>query len=140
MIVKFLPIDGNSEQNMKIGTPPFAEITKISDDLAEVVAYEGVEVDVAKMEEFHDWFLKNLSPPFCILVNKINSYSYAFEALMNLADMKEIKAVAVISYKKISAMSTNLLKDFPRKRRLNIRMFETKGNALDWLHAELGKR
>jgi len=49
------------------------------------------------VEEYHAFLLAHLVSPFSLLINKINSYSYNFDAQINLATLKEIKAMAVVA-------------------------------------------
>ena len=40
------------------------------------------------VEEYHAFLLKHLVSPFSLLINKINSYTYSFDAQVNLATLK----------------------------------------------------
>jgi len=124
---------------MKTKTFPFAEISKIDNSIAEIIACDGVEIDVDNVSQLYNWKRENLNAPFGILVNKINSYSYTFEAQMKLGDLEEIKAVAVISYQKLTEISTRLLKTAPTKQKLNLEIFDDRNQALKWLKAELAE-
>ncbi len=122
---------------MKTKTFPFAEISKIDNSIAEIIAYDGVEIDVGNISLLHKWKRENLNAPCGILVNKVNRYSYTFEAQMKLGDLKEIKAIAVVSYQKLTEISTKLLKNAPTKNKLNLEIFDNRNQALKWLKAEL---
>lgn len=124
---------------MKIEKLPFAQLIKLDSDMMEVIVNEGVEMDVEMVNQYHAWLLENLTPPFGILVNKINGYTYTFEAQKILADLPEIKAMAVISYWQVSAQSTKSLKAIPRKIKWNMEIFNNRKEGLNWLNRELGK-
>ena len=124
---------------MKTEKLPFAKVIKLDSNLMEVIVNEGVEMDVEMVNQYHEWLLKNLTPPFGILFNKINSYTYTFDAQKILADLPEIKAMAVISYTQVSAQSTKSLKAIPRKIKWNMEIFDNRKDALNWLNNEMGK-
>ena len=62
----------------------FGSIIILHDNVAEVIINEGVELTLEMINEYHDFLLTNLSSPFFLLVNKIHSYTYSFEAQMHL--------------------------------------------------------
>ncbi len=115
----------------------FGQITKLQNNLAEVVVDAHVEFNMDMIAEYHGWLLYHLSAPFAILINKLNPYTYTFEAQMNIANLSEIKAMAVVVYSKITEESTNVLIDMPRKAQWNIRIFGNRDAALKWLQTEL---
>lgn len=55
-------------------------------------------MDFEMVETNHSFLLSHLTPPFSLLVNKINSYSYNFEAQEQLATLREINYMVVVSY------------------------------------------
>jgi len=122
---------------MQVHELPFTKIILLSDSIAEVIINEGVELDEAMVEQYHEFLLKHLSAPFSLLINKINSYSYSFAAQLNLATLKEIKAMAVVTYSNAAELATsNLATAVPRQVEWNLRMFSNRDNALNWLQIE----
>ena len=117
----------------------FCKINKVSESIAEIIVYDGIEVDLKMVEEYHKWISENLSTPCALLVNKINKYTYTFEAQINLIDLPQIKAIAVITYNRISELTTATLTKLPRKTKWNLKMFYTKEDGLEWLESELQK-
>jgi hypothetical protein len=115
----------------------FGQFIKLQDNLVEVIVHPNVEFNMMMIAEYHDWLLENLEAPFGILVNKKNSYTYTFEAQMNIANLPEIKAMAVVAYSKATEESTNVLIDMPRKSKWNIHIFDDRDIALNWLQLEL---
>ena len=111
----------------------FAKIHILRNDLAEVIVHDGVEMDLEMVHEYHDFLLSNLQSPFSLLINKINSYSYDFEAQENLATLEEIRAMAVVAYNKVTLKTTEGLAEIPRPVEWNLRIFEDRSDALDWL-------
>ncbi|NQZ23615.1 MAG: hypothetical protein HRT53_16380 [Colwellia sp.] len=122
---------------MTVHELPFSKIILLSESIAEVIINEGVELDEAMVDQYHEFLLKHLSAPFSLLINKINSYSYSFAAQINLATLKEINAMAVVTYNSAAELATNnLATAVPREVEWNLKMFTSRDNALNWLQLE----
>ncbi len=112
---------------------PFARINILREDIAEVMINEGVLMDLAMVEQYHDFLLTHLNAPFALLINKVNSYSYDFDAQEKLATLKEINAMAVVVYSQVSRIATETLVSFPRNVKWNLEIFTNRDEALAWL-------
>jgi hypothetical protein len=88
------------------------------------------------VDAYHDFLLTHLQAPFSLLINKINAYTYDFEAQERLATPAQINAMAVVTYNRISAMTTRSLAAIPRSRKWNLRIFSDRSAALEWLRSE----
>jgi hypothetical protein len=115
---------------------PFAKIIILRDDIAEVMIDDGVKMDMAMVEQYHDFLLSHLRAPFSLLVNKINSYTYDFDAQEKLATLTEIRAMAVVAYNRVTAITTETLASYPRNVKWNLRIFSNRDEALAWLLSE----
>lgn len=115
---------------------PFAKIIILEDSLAEVLVNDGVVMNGEMVAAYHDFLLTHLQAPFSLLINKVNAYSYDFEAQENLATLAQINAMAVVSYTRISTISTESLASVPRSTEWNLRIFTDRGEALVWLRAK----
>lgn len=112
---------------------PFGQIIKLREDIAEVIINEGIEMDLNMVNQYHEWLLSHLKSPFSILVNKVNSYTYDFEAQMALGTLKEINVMAVVVYNNAAKFSTEDLASRPRIKDWNISIFSNREQALTWL-------
>lgn len=115
---------------------PFADIKILRNDIAEVIIHDGIEMDIAMVQQYHESLLQHLQPPFSLLINKINSYTYTFDAQKSLATLPEINAMAVIVYNDISKLSTDNLASFPRDTQWNLQIFNDRFAAISWLELE----
>ena len=115
---------------------PFAKIIVLDKDLAEVLIDDGVEMNTAMVAAYHDFLLAHLQAPFSLLINKINAYTYDFEAQGSLATLEQINAMAVVTYNRISMISTESLAAMPRSKEWNLRIFSDRDEALAWLRSE----
>jgi hypothetical protein len=115
---------------------PFAKIIILRDDIAEVMINDGVIMDLAMVDQYHDFLLSHLRAPFSILVNKIHSYTYDFDAQEKLATLKEINAMAVVAYNPVTEITTEILASYPRNVKWNLRIFSNRDDALAWLLSE----
>ncbi|EPJ48214.1 MAG: hypothetical protein OFPI_30660 [Osedax symbiont Rs2] len=113
----------------------FAEITILKPNLAEVIIGSDIEMDLAMVNEYHEFLLSHLECPFNLLINKIHQYSYTFEAQQHLATMREINSMAVVAYNSVTENSTNSLISVPRAMPWNIQIFKERKTGLDWLES-----
>lgn len=111
----------------------FGEINILSNSLAEVIVDEGIIMDGVMVDEYHDFLLSNLEPPFGLLVNKKYSYSYTFEAQTSIASLPEIKAMAIVINSQGGLMSTETLIKLNEASAWNIKMFHNREAAVTWL-------
>ena len=114
---------------------PFAKIILLRDDIAEVIINESVEMDLDMVDAYHSFLLANLKAPFSLLINKINPYSYTYEAQKKLGTLEEIKAMAVVAYRRSTKTSTEALAAMPRSLAWNLRIHSNREDALEWLIA-----
>lgn len=119
---------------MKTYELSFANINILSDNIAEVIINDGVEMDLAMVDEYHAFLLSLLTAPFSLLINKLNKYSYDPEALREIATLKEINLMAVVSYSLSTTITTDYLTSFPRDVEWNLKIFGNRDEALSWLN------
>ena len=118
---------------------PFAKIVILRDDIAEVMINDGVRMNQEMVEQYHNFLLSHLRAPFSLLINKINSYTYDFHAQEKLATLKEINAMAVVAYNRVTKITTETLASYPRDVKWNLEIFSNRDEALAWLLSEQGK-
>ncbi len=116
----------------------FGEMTLLEDDLVEVVVDDGIEMDVDMVREYHRTLTSIAKPPFRLLVNKRNRYSYTFEAQLGLVDIPNMGAIAVLSRRLETIRTTRALATLPRVRPWHLRIFQDRRVALMWLARHKG--
>ena len=121
----------DNESVLKMG-----RIIKLDDDLAEVIVDEAKIIDMEMVSEYHEWIQNNLSNPCMLLINKINPYTYTFEAQNEIASLDQIQAMAVVVYSHISEVTTRDLALFPREHEWYLHIFDSRHDALSWLEAQ----
>lgn len=124
---------------MKTLELPYGKILILQKNIAEVIINEGIVMDELMIDHYHDVLRFNLVAPFYLLVNKKHSYSYDFNAQRNLATIEEIEAMAVVTYNRVTSMTTEMLDKLPRKEKWNLKIFSTREEALHWLLEEQRK-
>ncbi len=120
---------------MSLHVLPFAKIIILREDIAEVIINDTVELTLEMVNDYHAFLLSHLSPPFSLLINKINSYSYTYNAQKELATLKEINAMAVVVYRRATKISTETLVAVPRTEPWNLKIYSNRNDALEWLIA-----
>jgi len=121
---------------MELHKLDFANIVILRSDIAEVVVHDGIEITQIMVDQYHDFLLQHLVAPFSLLINKLHSYTYDFSAQKSIANLEQIKAIAVVVYNEVSKASTDSIIKFPREKQWNIEMFSGREMALEWLIAE----
>lgn len=90
-------------------TLPFATINILRKDIAEVIINSGVEMNKAMVNDYHTFLLTHLTSPFSLLINKKNAYTYDYDAQQIIANLPEIKALAVVVYSDMSEIAQGAL-------------------------------
>jgi hypothetical protein len=113
----------------------FCTIAVVSENTAEVVIHEGVEVSESMVDQCLDVLRASLQVPFCLLVNECHSHSYDFHAQMALGRIDEVLAVALVSDKPLMDMAACSLMRLPRPTRWPMAVFSSRDDALALLNA-----
>lgn len=124
---------------MDIHNLSFAKIIVLQDDIAEVIVHEDIEMNLQMVDEYHAFLLSHLRAPFSLLVNKINAYTYDFEAQQKLATLDEINKMAVVAYNHRTEVATEYLTTVQREVDWNMKIFSDRDLAFKWLVAEQEK-
>ncbi|MCU4675660.1 hypothetical protein N7931_08450 [Catenovulum sp. 2E275] len=111
----------------------FAKLIIHDSSLVEVIINSGVLVDLPKVDEYHSFLLNYLTAPFNVLINKVNSYSYDEAAIREIGTLREINALAFLTYNKISFLATQSLFNYSRSRDWKCQCFQNKEKAFEWL-------
>ena len=112
---------------------PFAQINIIQKDIAEVIVNDGIEMNLEMVEDYHNFLQSHLVSPYSLLINKINKYTYDFDAQLKLATLKEINVMAVVAYNNTTNLTTQSLAAMPRNKNWNLSIFPDREQALLWL-------
>ena len=124
---------------MELHELPYAKIIILQEDIAEVIIDDEVVMNEPMVDHYHDFLLSHLSVPFSLLVNKVNSYTYDFNAQIKLATLVEINAMAVVAYNRITEITTESLVSYPRSEKWNLKIFSNRNDAMAWLLLEQKK-
>ena len=119
----------------------FADINIISDEIAEVIGNQGIEITLEMTEESDKFLSAKFTNNFALLINRVNQYTYAYEAQLSIASLPHLKAIAVIVY---DAQGKESIRSFKGSRfmdKLNIKEFSGlelgRNSAIQWLEHEL---
>jgi len=126
----------SGNKNMDSHKLPFANIKILRNDIAEVIINDGIEMTLDMVEEYHHFLITHLVSPFSLLINKINKYTYEFDAQIKLATLKEINVMAVVAYNQTTNLTTQNLAAMPREKQWELSIFSNREKALVWLTAE----
>ncbi|MEZ5347458.1 MAG: hypothetical protein R2681_18140 [Pyrinomonadaceae bacterium] len=122
---------------MKIHELSFGKFVEIADNIIEIIVYEGTELTVEMLKEADSLVFSKIPGQIGLLVNKLNEYTYTFEAQMFLGSFAGVKATAFITYTKLSTQTTEAVSGLPRNEEFNHAIFDNRKDAIKWLKAEL---
>ena len=125
---------------MKVFILPFGKINLINSHIAELIVNDGVTMGLSEVQAYQNLLRSHLQPPFSVLINKENAYSYTFEAQLEMGKLKDIVCRAVVVYNQNAEMATEIIIDLNKDKNWNIRLFRDRQSALDWLHIDVNNR
>lgn len=119
----------------------FACFNIISDKIIEVIIDEGVEMTLEMVEVYHDFIVEHMEGDFGLLINRLNRYSYSFEAQLSVSSNEKMKAIAFIYYDEETKLSSMALNQRRINDGWNLQLFSGlelgREAALTWLNSEL---
>jgi len=119
----------------------FGFFNKLSEDIFEVIADEGVEITLEMIDECHEFVDKYIEGNFSLLVNRINTYSYSYEAKLSIASYEGLRAIAFVYYNNESQQVFNDLQNTRLIDKWNAKTFSGMElgwqQAYDWLQEEM---
>jgi hypothetical protein len=123
-----------AENSLELHELPHAKIIKHNDQIAEVIVNAGIDYDMEMVEIYERWIADNMDDPCYVMVNRINSYSLSFEAQQALGKIKQIKAIALVTYTRASALSSQASKrQWTQLNPLDCEIFDSPHKAMQWL-------
>ena len=111
----------------------FCDLLQIGDFILEVTPHDKIEIGQLQADEYLA-FLRNLSQPVAILLNRKNRYSYTFEALGSIAQSENVVALAVLLGKQSDHAKVEYLAGLMQAR-FPTQNFIDRQAALLWLQA-----
>jgi len=115
----------------------FARIYILRNDLAEIIADDGVDINIAMVDEVHTSLLSLLDDSFSLLINKTHAYSTQLDALIKFGTLGAIDKIAVFAPNKLAKMSADFSATIPSSSELNIEVFTDRDDALAWLKHQI---
>lgn len=109
------------------------KIVCLADDIAEVIVSDGIEVSGEMVDETRQTLLEYFDCPCNVLINRVNSYHYSFEAQQRMADLDCVDSVAVLSQSSADEITARIVRLFPGKGRWKVSFFADRNSAVEWL-------
>jgi len=119
----------------------FAYFNILSENILEVVVDDGIEMTLEMIEECHDFIDAHFTGNFALLINRLNSYDYSYEAKLSIASYTGLKAIAFVYYNNEDKQLVEKLHHIRKHDQWNCQIFAglTMGRqqAFNWLQEEL---
>lgn len=119
----------------------FGFINILSENIAEIIINNNVVITLEMVDEYDQFLAEHFKGDFGLLINRINHYSYTFEAKLSIDSLEGLKAMAVVYYNEMSKESTNNILQTREVDNFNLKLFSGLElgwqSGLDWLNKEL---
>ncbi len=76
----------------------FGYFTLLAENIVEVVIDDGIELSLEMVEECDQFFKAHIFGEFGMLINRINEYSYSYEARLSIGSYEGLKVLAFVYY------------------------------------------
>lgn len=111
----------------------FGYFNILAENILEVIVDDGVELTLEMLEESHQFVDDHFSCEFAMLVNKVNNYSYSYEAQLSLGSYAGLKAIAFVCFSSDDSENIAKLLKMRAIDALNAQLFS--GLELGWQQA-----
>lgn len=101
--------------------------------ILEITPDSGVEISLEMVEECNDFISAHFKEGFGLLINRINRYSYSFEAQLSIGSYESLKATAFVCYSPECERATQKIQELRAVDRWNCKLFS--GLELGWQQA-----
>jgi len=115
----------------------FCKLVIISDIITETIVDDKIEINNAMIREYHNWLAKQHDGDFGILINKVNHYSYSFDAQLEIGTIDRIKAIAVVVPDKSREIAAETILNSIIRKNIPHRIFYDRNEAINWLNQTL---
>lgn len=119
----------------------FGYITLLSNNIAEVIVNHNTKMTIEMIEEYDEFLANYFHDDFGVLINRINDYSYTYEASLSIASLANLKAIAVVSYSSKSREESLEILAKRKRDGWNMKVFSGLElgwqQGLNWLENEL---
>lgn len=120
---------------MKFDDLSFGTFQEIEPNIMEIIINEGEVFDEEKIALIEEAFLEKYSEPYCVLVNRINTYHHTEGSMARVAKFKNAVAFAIVVYNVTGETFAKMHKHFQD----NIEVFQEKEKAVEWLRGKLNE-
>lgn len=115
----------------------FGVIHHLEGGVAEVVINDGIEINDTMLDDYHGALERSYSGDFGLLVNKKHQYTYSFSAQQRIASLPNIKAIAIVVYRRSTEIATQTLLNIKREHNWKVKTFYDRDEALNWLKLQM---
>lgn len=111
----------------------FGYFNVLAGNILEVTPDDGIEISLEMVEECNDFISAHFKEGFGLLINRINKYSYSFEAQLSIGSYEGLKAIAFVCYSPECERATRKMQELRAVDKWNSKLFS--GLELGWQQA-----
>ncbi len=109
----------------------FAEVEIFEKGIIKITPHEGVEISAEDIHETQR--LIRSVPDARLLIDRLNSYSYSFEAIQAIRNYEGVRAAAIITYGYSSQVTAQFVRGDGGDSPYPMEIFTNKDDAIRWL-------
>lgn len=113
----------------------FGTFREIEPGIMEIIANEGIELDLKHIEQIEEGLLEKYSGAYALLINRVHSYSHTLESMQKVAKLRNLAALAIIVYSDLAEHAAKIHRLYQN----NVQVFDDKDEAIDWLKNSIQK-
>ncbi len=118
---------------MKLDDLSFGTFREIASNIIEIVIHEDETMDEKSIVLIEEGVLEKYSGPYCLLVNRKNTYHHTPGSMARVAQMKNCIAFAIVVHNVTGATFAKMHQHYQD----NIKVFKDKMKAEEWLKEKL---
>ena len=115
----------------------FGKINILGPQLAEVIINEGLDFSLEMFNEEQAILRNRLGLSYGLLVNRLHSYAYSFDAIRAIQRESSQKATAVINSNHAGDVVIKLFEYGVPEHKMNLRQFSDRQDAINWLNKKI---
>jgi len=102
-------------------------------NVLEITVDQGKEITLEMLDESNDFISAHFTEGFGLLINRINQYTYSYEAQLSVASHSGLRALAFVCYSSESEREVRKMQELRAVDQWNVQFFS--GLELGWQQA-----
>ena len=115
----------------------FGSIKSVTPQIAEVVIFDDVVVDMEKALNLHRVIKKMFIANYALLFNDKHSYTYTRETQRYMSKLRHLKGMATLQQMRFTDIAEQYMRIANESQDWNLKVFYDRKSAIEWLEGRL---